>query len=436
MNDSIGTQLKNARVKMGLSLDQVSKQIHIRARYLEALENDQPDELPSEVQGRGFLHLYADFLNIAIQSVTKSPNGETITDLTDQISNQDTQARVFEGASAKKDFNLLEGDIPHSDSIFYFVGTKLQQQRESLGLSLEDIERYTHVKKHYLEAIENGRINLLPSTVQGRGMISNYANFLEMDADELLLKFAEGLQLQREERIKSEKLDRTKSRQTFIRIPPWRRLISTDLLIVSILVLSLMGFSIWSLIRVSRDRENQTEPSAPSISEMLLSTEMAPISLTSTIVPQETTTPQNPDNAPEVSEDIIVNTPVEGIPNLDNLPLQEYIIANQRAWMRVTVDGKVSFEGRVLPGNAYPFSGSRKIELLTGNGSALQVYFNQTDLGVLGNVGQVSDRIFSFEGVQTPTPQFSPTPTSTLAPTLTLMPTPTIPTSTVTPYIP
>ena len=36
----------------------------------------------------------------------------------------------------------------------------------------------------------------LPSPVQGRGMLNNYAAFLGMNADRLLLQFAEGLQAQ------------------------------------------------------------------------------------------------------------------------------------------------------------------------------------------------------------------------------------------------
>jgi hypothetical protein len=89
--------------------------------------------------------------------------------------------------------------------------------------------------------------------------------------------------------------------------------------------------------------------------------------------------------------------------------------------MRVTVDGQVAFEGRVLPGSAYPFSGEDRIEVVTGNGSGLQVYYNQQDLGPLGFAGEVVDRIFTSEGVQTPTATV--TSTSTLGAPVTPTPT-------------
>jgi hypothetical protein len=98
-------------------------------------------------------------------------------------------------------------------------------------------------------------------------------------------------------------------------------------------------------------------------------------------------------------------------PGLANAPLQVYVVAVQRAWMRIIVDGQVSFEGRVMPGSAYSFSGIERIELFTGDGAGLQVYFNEQDLGLLGGFGEVVNRIFSIEGIQTATPAIPPTST-------------------------
>ena len=59
--------------------------------------------------------------------------------------------------------------------------------------------------------MEKGHLDDLPSPVQGRGMISNYANFLNLDGESVLLRFAEGLQLRRLERNR-----RSKSREPFL----------------------------------------------------------------------------------------------------------------------------------------------------------------------------------------------------------------------------
>jgi hypothetical protein len=96
-------------------------------------------------------------------------------------------------------------------------------------------------------------------------------------------------------------------------------------------------------------------------------------------------------------------------------PLQLYIIAHDRAFMRVVVDGVSAFDGRVIPNNVYTYSGNDLITLLTGNGAALEVYFNQEYLGKLGSVGEVIDLRFSLQGLQTPTPRPQLTPTTTVA---------------------
>ena len=90
--------------------------------------------------------------------------------------------------------------------------------------------------------------------------------------------------------------------------------------------------------------------------------------------------------------------------------------------MRVTVDGEVQFEGRVIPGSAYTFTGDSQVEVLTGNGAGLQVFYNQQNIGLLGEFGQVVNRIFTPQEILLPTPTITMTPTATLPPTATLKP--------------
>ena len=119
----------------------------------------------------------------------------------------------------------------------------------------------------------------------------------------------------------------------------------------------------------------------------------------------------NPTQAPAEE-----STPETPIPTVSDAPIQLYTSVLQRAWMRVSVDGDVEFEGRVIPGSAYTFAGENQIELLTGNGAALQVFFNETDLGVLGVYGEVVNRVFTTDGLLLPTPTITSTPTITPEP--------------------
>ena len=64
MSPSIGEQLRAARESRRLSLEDAFKATRIRVPYLQALENDNLDALPSKVHARGFLRLYASYLEI------------------------------------------------------------------------------------------------------------------------------------------------------------------------------------------------------------------------------------------------------------------------------------------------------------------------------------------------------------------------------------
>jgi cytoskeletal protein RodZ len=61
---NIGDTLRAAREVEGLTLEQVERQMRIRAKYLHALESERFDQLPGEAYGRTFLREYARLLGI------------------------------------------------------------------------------------------------------------------------------------------------------------------------------------------------------------------------------------------------------------------------------------------------------------------------------------------------------------------------------------
>jgi len=60
----IGNTLREARLRLGLSLTDAQKATKIRARYLEALEQERFRMLPDAVYARGFLRAYAELLDL------------------------------------------------------------------------------------------------------------------------------------------------------------------------------------------------------------------------------------------------------------------------------------------------------------------------------------------------------------------------------------
>lgn len=492
MTETIGEQLRKARLQRGLTLEQVSQATHIRVHYLEALENDQRDALPSNVQGRGFLRLYAGHLNLPpgpllavwdgipynppdpAEDAVAAPAAPTADSTPpDQIIPGDQQQEPAYLSPPEEmvtpepvDVETVEKPAGHtpdssggSDLIFQEIGRELRQQRETLGLTLAEVERYTRLRSHYIIALEEGRIDELPSPVQGRGMLSNYAAFLNLDEEKVMLRFAEGLQVRRVERIPKQDPQAllTAKKRPARQAPLWRRFLTPDLIFGIGVAAIILFFALWTASRITAQSNAEVVPTPPGISEILLT----PILRTTTPDPQETAGASEAMNltpGPEgeaatdqptgnSDDDLLSQIPVvqasgtpavtATLPPMNRDPLQIYIIARQRAWMRVTADGKVKFLGRTVPGNAYAFSGTTRLEMSTGNAAALQVFYNQTDLGILGSNGEVASLVFTADGYATPTAAFTSTPTATSSPTMTPPATATPQaTATITPLIP
>jgi cytoskeleton protein RodZ len=399
---SIGQQLRQAREAQSLSLDQASQTTRIRLHYLEALEADQFTLLPSSAQLRGFLRAYADYLQLN--------SSQLIEQLEQNSAGKPAISQSLPPVKGNSDSLLGSNDI------FKEIGQKLQSQRELMGLSLDDVERHTHIRVHYIKALEEGDISHLPSPVQGRGMLSNYAAFLGLDAEEILLRFADGLQASLYDRQATRNGVTAKTRhneasQIPARPSQFKRLFSMDLFVGGFLIIFLLGFTVWGAMRISKiNSSNAPSPTAPNVSEILMATQLIPSgSPTLTVSEQPVisatlTIPTTLLPGTEVVE--LTQTPnaIGPIPGLENAPIQVYVVAHQRAWFRIIVDGNIAFENRVLPGSAYTFSGNERIDLLTGNAAGIQVYFNQQDLGILGGFGEIVERVFTIHGVQTPTP--------------------------------
>lgn len=461
---TIGEQLKQARTQRNVTLEQAAHVTRVRIHYLRALEEDDRDLLPSDVQGRGFLRLYADYLGLPVEPlldqwmgkipeiVPPSPapieeapiiqevvSEKPITDGLDEEPGDDfiepeevtpppAPKKAKKKISPRPAGKVAESAVPMlAEEKFRQIGHQLRKQREAMSLSLEDVERMTHMRQHHLQALEDGRMDALPSLVQARGALGSYAEFLSLNPETILLQYADALQIRRAELAPSPERGFRKAPSTPSTAYPRTgifRFLTPDLAIGGGLFLLVLIFFIWGVSQINLLGNNQPDATAAPIAEILLTASTATPGVGGIT---ETSSAESPGQANQA-------TPTIGPMNND--PLQIYIIARQRVWMQVIADGRTVFSGRTTPGTAYPFSGVERIEVTGANAAALQIYFNQQDLGTLGSVGQIVRLVFTPGQILTATPQFTATRAPTQVPTSTLQPTATPVTPTITPYIP
>ena len=159
-----------------------------------------------------------------------------------------------------------------SAEVFADIGHQLKQRREMLSLTHEEIERHTRVRASFQEALELGSLEELPSPVQTRGILANYAAFLDLDADSILLRFADGLQARHREQKPHWQPARTRPTMTVhTSLPPLRSFIASDLLFGVGMAIVLVLFAVWGITRVMAVRtSSQVLATPPSISDVLV----------------------------------------------------------------------------------------------------------------------------------------------------------------------
>lgn len=69
------------------------------------------------------------------------------------------------------------------------LAQRIRAARDKMGVSIEEAERATKIRRRYIEAIEAGDFDRLPDGPPSRGFIKNYARYLGMDPDQSLTDF-------------------------------------------------------------------------------------------------------------------------------------------------------------------------------------------------------------------------------------------------------
>jgi cytoskeletal protein RodZ len=295
------------------------------------------------------------------------------------------------------------------------IGRTLKKRRERLGLTLEEVERSTRIRSNRLEALEAGEFDTLPSEVQLRGFLRNYADFLGLEPDKILASYEASRSGTRKSALR---LGRTTSNVQPSTKPgsPRRRSI-TELILSGLIVVAVAAVFIWGAGSIVASL-NTVEPT--EVPQMLIAFDEPADIPTSTVTPE-----------PQISlEGVAVTaladtddlpTPTLILPVLDVVRLQ--LRATSETWVRLSVDGEEVFQGRMAPGDELDFTGEESIELITGNAGGLRVVFNGQEQGPLGDLAQVVERVWSPRGIVTPTATITPTPTATPQQTETATPT-------------
>lgn len=140
------------------------------------------------------------------------------------------------------------------------LGQQLREARLARGLSLDDIQEMTKIRKRYLEAIESGDYKVLPGSFYVRAFIKTYAEAVGVDAEELLAEHRQNVPETEPEQTMEPVMQKRRSRQHSERNSKW---LSTTLMwsfAVLILAVIYMYFTVWGKSETAENKQPDPTP--------------------------------------------------------------------------------------------------------------------------------------------------------------------------------
>ena len=273
------------------------------------------------------------------------------------------------------------------------LGDLLLESREQLGLSLDQVEASTRIRRAYLEALEAENFDELPNRVATQGFLRNYASTLSLDVDYVPELYEKG-----ENRAGTRRPASANSGielKSIPMTPPSRY--SPDLLIGFLMITALLGIILYFVYKqylLPLELASVTGSPSPT-------SQAALVLPTPTLLPTKTPTPT------------ITPTP----PFYTGVTIE--LVITGESWVQVLVDGTKAFEGILQIGERRHWNGDRQVAVRAGNAGGVEVLVNGESVGLMGEPGQVVDQV--WEKVEEPPPAPSPddiaeTPTPTPSP--------------------
>jgi len=275
------------------------------------------------------------------------------------------------------------------------LGELLKTTRETQGLSLDEVAEGIRIRKHLLEALEENRYDEFPSPVITRGLIRNYAKYLELDPIEALTLYDGNGYVP----VKGQRLTPNGIEFMSLSMAP-RPLITWDVVIGIVLLIAVAigaTYAFYTTI-IQPGQVTPTPTKTPAVAGAAVdqADENAALLLpTVTPTPSSTPTPIPPTGTP---------TPI-----VYNAVTVELIIT-QPSWTQILADDVKVFEGVLQPGDNRIWTGQRRVAVRVGNAGGVEVIVNGQSQGILGGEGEVVDRI--YEKVDDPA-QLTPPPEPT-----------------------
>ncbi len=305
------------------------------------------------------------------------------------------------------------------------IGHILREARENKGLTLEQVQERTRISVRYLSALESGRYEVIPTPVNARGFLRNYARFLGLDPQPLLDRF-QALQgrdipipnpdqeitpdnplIERQDQPFFDPVNMEVNGKGFSSGGAGATsgsMLQIVIIIALVIALALIANRFIPILFGSGGGGNAVEELTAAVREVVAEITgatptptvtveaAAPSSVSSVIVdgteqPIVDTSRNNPGLAATPSP---TRPPLPA--TLDEIRLKLDIL--ERTWVEVTVDGSVVYSGIAKSADTFEWTAQTEAKIVTGNATGVYVTINDVALGRLGGRGERHEEVW------------------------------------------
>lgn len=279
---------------------------------------------------------------------------------------------------------MLEGKVEPPET--KRVGDMLQQHRVRSGFDLAEVSGYLHIRRGYLEAIEQGGFDRLPGPAYAAGFVRAYAGFLGLEADSMV------------DRLRRE-TGALAAAPLHSRAPVAEGNAPRAGVVLMGAAIALLAYAGWYIstartpdvahLAAAVDHHPAAEAPAGPVRELTSAAPAAP-SISSPQPPEAAPAPAVP-AAPAAATALAAEPPDGGLPPPPDAAARIVLRAKTDSWVEVRdTESNSLLIGRLLrSGEVYAVPDRPGLRLITGNAGGLAVFVDGEAVPSLGKEGAV-----------------------------------------------
>lgn len=283
------------------------------------------------------------------------------------------------------------------------LGAKIQQARKNTGLELVSIAGEICVSKSYLTAIEEGRFEALPAFPFAMGFIRSFAQQVGLNVDEIANEFraiVKPVVVEEQDGDLDVPSNPVIEAQKTAKRGPIYGGIAVVLSAMSAAYMVFIGGGQQAAYVKTTPVKEITQLAVAKVDDSHMEREIQAVpekhdvavtdAVAETIVVAETIIADEEEFTPANNQLMgVANADDEGAKDLNLLATEVMFEARQDAWVRITSDDAILFEGVLRSGDHYVPPMGPSLNLTTNNAGGLALHIGEHDLGVLGVKGGI-----------------------------------------------